>query len=159
KLGYGITDGVINVATADELKRNVTTQTHDIRDLLVIAPDFDQPPDFDLSANSNGRNNLASRSPRNASGRSSGNWSHPRNSTGANGAVFSNQNTASAYPVGNNAQEKTESLVHQITDLIRENIDRESWVDNGGKFGSLKFLSGQLIVTQTPENQNRIVSL
>jgi general secretion pathway protein D len=40
-----------------------------------------------------------------------------------------------------------------------DTIDRDSWLDNGGSVGTLKYLNGQLIVTQTEVNQRRVVSL
>ncbi|MFI5382147.1 MAG: M56 family metallopeptidase, partial [Tepidisphaerales bacterium] len=52
-----------------------------------------------------------------------------------------------------------DELVRDITNLICETVDRESWVANGGKVGQIKFLSGQLIVTATAENQRQIVGL
>ena len=51
---------------------------------------------------------------------------------------------------------------HQIIKLIRlvqKNIDSPSWRDNGGNVGAIRELSGQLIVTQTPENQERLKTL
>ncbi|MFI5380633.1 MAG: hypothetical protein ACHRHE_15150 [Tepidisphaerales bacterium] len=39
---------------------------------------------------------------------------------------------------------------------IKKEVDPTSWIDNGGKMGQVKFLSGQLIVTQTEENQARV---
>src|SRR6185369_4819613 len=38
-------------------------------------------------------------------------------------------------------------------------VSTETWKDNGGTVGSLRELSGQLIVTQTPENQRNLVKL
>jgi beta-lactamase regulating signal transducer with metallopeptidase domain len=54
---------------------------------------------------------------------------------------------------------KTAELVKQLTDFITETVDRGSWIEHGGKFGDIKCLSGQLIVTQTEENHRQIVSL
>ena len=59
----------------------------------------------------------------------------------------------------NNPIQYNEQRVRDITNLIRETVDRESWIDNGGKVGQLKFLSGQFIVTQTRENHRQIIAL
>ncbi|HEV8607164.1 MAG TPA: M56 family metallopeptidase [Tepidisphaeraceae bacterium] len=57
------------------------------------------------------------------------------------------------------AKEKTEALVSELTKLIQETIDRDTWRDNGGPIGSIRHLNGQLIVTQTRENQKQLVQL
>ena len=40
KLGYAVDAGVITITTTDDLAKNVVVRVYDIRDLLVIAPDF-----------------------------------------------------------------------------------------------------------------------
>ncbi len=40
KLGYSVDDGVITVSTKDDLLRNVVVRVYDIRDLLVVIPDY-----------------------------------------------------------------------------------------------------------------------
>lgn len=50
-------------------------------------------------------------------------------------------------------------LVDQIIQLIQDTIATDSWKDNGGPVGTLRELQGQLIVTQTPENQRQLVRL
>ena len=52
-----------------------------------------------------------------------------------------------------------EELVEQITKLITDTVAPESWREAGGTVGSLRELQGQLIVTQTPENQHSLVNL
>ncbi|MFI5379887.1 MAG: hypothetical protein ACHRHE_11360 [Tepidisphaerales bacterium] len=44
-----------------------------------------------------------------------------------------------------------DDAIRDLMALIRDTVVPESWVDNGGKDGSLKFFSGMLIVVQTPE--------
>ncbi|HWP39446.1 MAG TPA: hypothetical protein VNL70_00875, partial [Tepidisphaeraceae bacterium] len=50
-------------------------------------------------------------------------------------------------------------LVDAITSLIRDTVASDTWRDNGGTIGSMRELGGQLIVTQTPENQRQLVRL
>jgi hypothetical protein len=38
-------------------------------------------------------------------------------------------------------------------------IAPKSWIDNGGRSGAVRFLAGQLIVTQTEENQRDLACL
>jgi general secretion pathway protein D len=59
---------------------------------------------------------------------------------------------------GNNTQQDEQDLVDDITQLIIDTVDTNSWIDNGGP-GSIQFLSGQLIVTQTPDNQKKLLGL
>jgi beta-lactamase regulating signal transducer with metallopeptidase domain len=49
--------------------------------------------------------------------------------------------------------------IEQVTDLIKETVDADSWRENGGSVGSLRELQGQLIITQTQENQRSIALL
>ena len=42
ELGATIDDGVITISTADDLRKNVATRVYDIRDLLVVVPDFEK---------------------------------------------------------------------------------------------------------------------
>ena len=61
---------------------------------------------------------------------------------------------------GNAAGQPTrQDLVDSIVKLIEDTVSTDSWKDNGGTVGSLRELSGQLIVTQTPENQRNLVKL
>src|SRR4029077_16079526 len=52
-----------------------------------------------------------------------------------------------------------QELVDAIIKLIQDTVASETWKDNGGTVGSLRELSGQLIVTQTPENQHQLIKL
>jgi hypothetical protein len=46
-----------------------------------------------------------------------------------------------------------------VTKLITATVAPASWRDNGGDVGSARMLAGQLIVTQTPENQEAVEDL
>ncbi len=160
KLGYTVDDGVITISTAEDLNKNTAINVYDIRDLLVIAPDFNQPPDFSLATSGQGGGGGGGRGGGGGGGGGGrgggGGGGRGGGGGGGGGGLFGNTQTTGNQQ--NNAQ-RTDELVMEIQNLIKETVDRESWIDNGGKFGSLKFLSGQLIVTQTPENQRQLVSL
>jgi hypothetical protein len=49
--------------------------------------------------------------------------------------------------------------IELVTDLIKETVDPDSWRENGGSVGALRELQGQLIITQTQENQRQIAVL
>lgn len=129
KVAYSIDDGVVNVGTTETLARIVSVQVYDIRDLLVAVPDYVPPAD-----------GLAKR---NASTRAT-----PPAAT----------RPADASP---EAAAQTERLaaLNDIIRLIQETVSPELWRDNRGSTASIKELSGQLVVTQTPENHRSIARL
>jgi hypothetical protein len=52
-----------------------------------------------------------------------------------------------------------DAQVAAVVKLLMDEIGTDTWRDHGGKIGAIRELQGQLIVTQTPENHARIVSL
>ena len=52
-----------------------------------------------------------------------------------------------------------EEMVEEVTTLMRDTIDPDSWRDNGGSVGSARHLSGQLVVTHTREGHRGIAEL
>ena len=50
-------------------------------------------------------------------------------------------------------------LVKAVIDLVEETVDPDSWRDMGGTIGSIRELSGQLIITQSEENQKLVESI
>ncbi len=138
KLGYTVDEGVITISTEEDLSHNTITQTYDIRDLIIDVPDF-TGPQVDLS-------NVG----QNSGGGLGGGG-------GGNSNLFSgntNQETTT------NIQPKTrDQLVKDITDLITQTIAPDTWREAGGTVGSIRELSGQLIVTQTPDAQRQLQRL
>ena len=142
KLGYTIDEGVITISTEEELAKNVSTRVYDIRDLIINVPDFTDAPTFDLSQQQSG-----STTPGGSGGGGGG---------GGGGSLFGGGGGG-----GGNTQTgpTRQELVEAITKLIQDTVASDSWKDNGGNIGSLRELNGQLIVTQTPENQRALVKL
>lgn len=93
--GVQVDDGVIVVASKDDLAKNVAVRVYDVRDILGrgIAPD------------------------------------------------------------------ERQRRVNALTRLIQDQVDAASWKDRGGQAGAIRELKGQLIVTQTPENHLKLVTL
>ena len=53
----------------------------------------------------------------------------------------------------------TQKAVDDLSNLIKETVDRESWVDNGGKLGSARYFNGMFVVGQSAANHTRIAEL
>ena len=52
-----------------------------------------------------------------------------------------------------------DQVVEDFVGLIQDTIDSDTWKENGGSFGSIRELSGQVIITQTADAHKRIASL
>lgn len=150
KLGYTIDDGVITISTSEDLAKNTITRVYDIRDLIINIPDFTDAPDFSLNTTSNN----SSQNPGGGAGGQGGGGGQQGQSTNS---LFGNNSSQ-----GGNKEDpgptRTE-LVEQITKLITETVAPDSWKDAGGSVGSMRELQGQLVVTQTPENQHSLGNL
>lgn len=140
KLGYTIDEGVISISTVEDLSKNTITRVYDIRDLAVDVPDFDQAPDFSLQS---------------ATSSSSGSGSGGGGGGGSGGLFGGSGGNTSQQEKGPTRTERIEELKK----LIMEIVGPDTWRDSGGNVGSIKELSGQIIVTQTPENQRQLASL
>jgi type II secretory pathway component GspD/PulD (secretin) len=142
KLGYTIDEGVITISTEDDLAKNTSTRVYDIRDLIIDVPDFTDAPKFDLT-------------------QSQGNGGGTTIGGGAGGG--GQQGGGNLFGGGGgNGETKgptRQELVEAIIKLIQDTVASDTWKDNGGNIGSVRELGGQLIVTQTPENQRALVKL
>jgi general secretion pathway protein D len=138
KLSYTVDEGVITISTVEDLAKNTVTRVYDIRDLIINIPDFTNAPDFNITSNNSGGGGRG--------GGGGGGQNLFGGGGGGNGTEENNQPTR-------------QDLVDSIVKLIEDTVSTETWKDNGGTVGSLRELSGQLIVTQTPENQRNLVKL
>jgi hypothetical protein len=66
------------------------------------------------------------------------------------GAAAGNTPTSNKTPI---------DAADQLVKLIEEVIDPSTWKDSGGQIGTLKILGGEMIVSQTAENQAAVASL
>ena len=133
-LAFVVDEGVITISTKDDLSRQTVTRVYDIRDLIVSIPSFTGPA-ISLTTTSGGNNN-----------------------TGSNGPFGGNNTTSGNNAGGNNESSRTE-LITSILDLIRSTIDPTSWRESSGEIGSISELGGQIVVTQTAENQRSLLDL
>jgi Flp pilus assembly secretin CpaC/uncharacterized membrane protein YgcG len=148
KLGYTIDEGVITISTDDDLAKNTSTRVYDIRDLIIDVPDFTNAPTFDLTQNNNSSGTTVGA----GGGGGNGGGGGGGNLFGGGGGGGGNDNTTTAT---------RQTLTEAIIKLIEGTVSTDSWKDNGGNVGTISDLSGsgQLVVTQTPENQRALVKL
>jgi type II secretory pathway component GspD/PulD (secretin)/tetratricopeptide (TPR) repeat protein len=145
QLGYSISGGVLTISTNDQLAQQKTTRVFDIQDLLVQAPNF-TAPSFNLQNQSN----------------SSGVQVSSGSSGGGGGAGSSNLFSGGGGGGAGGQQQvgKTRAqMVTEITQLIENTVARNSWIDNGGTVGSIREINGQLVITQTPSNLEKVSGL
>jgi general secretion pathway protein D len=139
-LGFVIDDGVITISTKEDLSRQVVTRVYDISDLIIRVPNFIAPR-IDLS---------------NQAGNAGG------NNVGNGGGGFFGGGTGTNNVTGNNVGEENEvtrqQLIDDILELIRTTISPDSWITAAGT-GSIREMGGQIVVSQTPENQESLVRL
>jgi general secretion pathway protein D len=141
KLGYTIDEGVITISTRKELNKNTVTRRYDINDLLFVAPDYNQAPQLDLSSANSGQS---------AGGGGGGGG-------GGSSNLFSGGQTQDQSQNQNNREQR----IDEIKQYIQQNVDANSWKDAGGDVGTVSSspLRAILLITQTPENQHKIVSV
>jgi len=65
---------------------------------------------------------------------------------------------APTFPVGPDVSGSVPTP-ESLSNLIKANVDAQSWQDNGGLMGKLTFFSGSLIVSQTEQNHALIADL
>ncbi|MFB3890546.1 MAG: hypothetical protein ACE15C_00840 [Phycisphaerae bacterium] len=129
-----IQDGIVQISTKDDLAKSPILRVYDIRDLIIKVPNFAGPILQMQTMNI-------------------GNCSCSYNN-GPFGCCTSCGCTCNGVE---NEVTRTE-LIANIIKTITDNIDRDSWRPTG-TVGSISELGGQLIVTQTAENHQQLVSL
>jgi type II secretory pathway component GspD/PulD (secretin) len=137
KAGWAIQDGILVIASDDDLRKNTFIVIYDVRDLLFEVPDFDQVPELDLESALDQSN----------SGQGGGGGG------GRGGGIFDDpENTDDAFP---DEQEQLDRLL----EIIQTNVDFDGWRDNGGDTGIVQVLNGNLIITNTARNHRDIQAL
>lgn len=157
KLGYTVEDGIITITTADEIAKNAFTQLYDIRDLLVTIPEPDPLPPSTMAQRLKALR--AERAQAKYTPWGAGAPSDPYYSSSPS-APRNGESAIETIPAGSlTPSQRAEQQAAVIIDTIRRMVDRDSWIDNGGKIGDIKYIQGQLAVNQTPDNQRQVVGL
>jgi len=130
---WTISDGVLNIASKEQINRQKTLAIYDIRDLIIEVPNYDNAPEFDLQqALQSGQ------------------------SGGGGGGQSPFQDADGEDPERRPLQERTEEIIQIIT----TNVDPDGWRDTaGGETGFIQQLGGLLIITNTPANHRAIHGL
>ena len=133
-LRFAIGDRLLRIASKEKLDRNKRTLVYDVRDLIVKIPQFARAPLFDEPAgNSDGGEFVT---------------------FGSNQAMFGSQNGGDGESEGPNGD-----IANEIINIVRANVEPDSWRASGGGDGSIHELNGQLIVYNTSEAHQQTRSL
>lgn len=151
ELGFAAKDGLIKVATKDQLDRDVYTEVYPIEDLLMAVPDYnyDGPP-FGIQQ---GR-------PETVGGRFAS-ATFDRTGGGFGEGEFGGRERESGRRRRGHTEDDDERQVRvdDLLDLIRNTIEPNSWRDNGGAVAAIAELGGQLVVTQTSAAHAEVADL
>jgi len=138
ELGYVVDEGVITISTKEDLATKTIVRVYDIRDMIVRVPMFTGSPRLDVSSIGQNRG-----------GNNGGGF-------GGGGGLFDEDNDSNR---GEQDIMTRREIIDAIKKLITDNIDPDSWRISGGAIGAISEMQGQLIVTQTAENQQALLGL
>jgi len=130
RLYYIIDDGVVTISTGSALNTTTKTVVTDIRDLLVLTPNF-KGPSLKLDAGK----------------RNSGN----NNATGNLGDSFERDTSSGGNRGGESdatAAEQRALLQERIIQAVKDSIGDDMWQPEGR--GSIQIVQGRMVITQTP---------
>lgn len=139
RVSYIVQDGVVLIATAEDLDRRVDTRTYDITHLLMEVKDLRGGSRYDSG---------------------SGQYDRRRDRN----MDYDNRNrdrrsNSSRTSVGSSSRRSSESTAvdrkQKIIDIVYSSAPEDSWRENGGP-GSVAVFGTRLIVTQTIENHTKI---
>jgi len=120
---YETTEHYVLVTTRDAALRNTVVRVYPIDDLLMEVPDFDDAPTFDLqSALSN------------------------TNSGGGAAGGGGSDNIFGDFENDEEPRKTRTERGEEIAQLIRDTIEPDIWIENGGLYASIKYFDGKLIV-------------
>ena len=119
-----VTDWFVQVMTRDRANRKTIRKIYNVGDLIMSIPNFDSAPNLDLTAALS-------------------------NSSSSGGGA--NASSSSSTIFASNDKDESDSLTRDergenIADIIRETIEPDIWIANGGSHSSVKYLNGMLIV-------------
>ncbi len=150
-LFYEITPWFVEVMTQRQLNRKTVVVIYDVNDLLMKIPNFRNRPRMNLStvlsSSSSGSSGSSSRS---SSGNSSGGSG---GGSGGRGGIFDTQND------DNDSDTQTQTRAdrgEELAQLIRDTVEPDLWVANGGLHSTIRYYNGRLIVRAPRHVQDQI---
>ncbi len=124
KLAYRASGNLLVMSTADDLGQEMMVRVYDVSDLLIRVPRFRGAPRIDLTQQSAGGG-------------------------GGGGNVFGGSSGGGGQDddedQGGQGNDVNDELAEQMIDLIRQTIEPDSWVENGG-LGTIQAFGRQLVV-------------
>jgi hypothetical protein len=128
---YVVDQGVIEVTTREMADKRMVTRVYPVEDLIMIIPDFTDPPQFSLEAAQNG-----------------GGGGGGGGGQGGQQAQATNQLLAMGGTAGANTEQvKTKAeRAQELVDLIEAVVFPDIWKENGGT-SSVRYYNGMLVVT------------
>ena len=139
-------------ATVARESRDTVTRVYDVRDLIIDIPDFTFSPE--LHGWPEPTTLPAAPLPAAESPHAATPTPRPTPAPASAPAATAATTTAADDVPDHVRAERVRKLMADITGTV----DPMSWRDNTGTLGSIRELSGQLIVTQTPANHERILA-
>ncbi|MEK6701468.1 MAG: hypothetical protein AABZ53_04335, partial [Planctomycetota bacterium] len=136
RAGWTVADGVLQVASSDQLKRHKLMIIYDVKDLLFDVTNKTNVPEFDLQQAFQGS----------AGGGGGGG--------GGGQSPFNNQNNQNQ-----DTQRPLEERINDLRKIIVEQVDRDGWSDNGGDTGTIQPFRDNLIINTTPANHRDVEGL
>lgn len=137
---WAVIDGIVTIASDEKIRKRTELVIYDVKDLLVDVPDYRDVPQIDLQQ--------ALQASQGGGGGGGGGQS-----------PFRDQNNRQEN--NEERQRIREEKLDEIITIIRENVDNEGWIDNGGDTGRVTKVgnAGNLIITNTPKNHRQIAGL
>jgi hypothetical protein len=133
-IGYRVEDGVARVRSRDELSKLTVLRIYDVRTLLKNV----------VASRRRLRDELDSPPPPAAPA-----------ATTTGPAAFLGAVSPVSPPTGDPYSDTAEELLN----LVREQVDPDSWRENGGSIGTLREWAGRLLIQHTPEGHRDIEAL
>ena len=128
---YQIRDNYVEVLTKEQADSITETRVYDVNDLLVVVPNFDNAPLFDLNSALENTN----------SGGSGNSTSGNRGSSSESSSLFRDTDGGERELPRTRTQRGEE-----LADLIRDAIEPEIWAARGGVHSSIRYYQGNLVV-------------
>jgi type II secretory pathway component GspD/PulD (secretin)/tetratricopeptide (TPR) repeat protein len=132
RASWAVQDGIVVVASDDDLRRNTFIVIYDVRDLLFDVNNYTQVPELDLDA-----------AVQQSQGGGGG---------GGGQSIFEDDEEEEE-------QRSPEEQLRDLLEIIQTNVDIDGWSDNGGDTGIVQTLNQNLIITNTARNHREIQAL